>query len=215
MPFDAVVFDLDGTLLDTYEDIADSLNAALAAAARPALPPALVKQYIGGGVEMLIQRALGSDEPEQIARVGTRFRQEYAERWACKTRPFEGVLELIESLAQRGVRIGVFSNKPDQFTQSCVRRFLPEEKIEVVAGAQAGVPRKPDPTGARRVAEQLQVDPAAILYLGDTATDMQTAVNAGMYAVGATWGYRPAEELVAHGAATLIDHPHELLSLLE
>lgn len=216
MSFAAVLFDLDGTLLDTYEDIADSLNAVLADVGRPLVPAELVKQYIGDGVEMLLRRALGPDSSaETVAACAAQFREAYAQRWACKTRPYDGVVELIGSLAQRGIRIGVLSNKPDQFTRSCVARFLPEDAFAAVAGAQPGIPRKPDPAGARRVAEQLGAEPVQILYLGDTATDMQTAVAAGMYAVGATWGYRSAAELQAHGAAALIAQPQELLSLLD
>ncbi len=216
MPFDVVVFDLDGTLLDTYEDIADSLNAALAELGRPALPSDLVKYYIGGGVEALIGRALGPDAtPETSATCTARFREEYSRRWACKTHPFHGVQQLLDALAERRVRMAVLSNKPDRATRDCVARFFPAERFEVVAGAQPGIPRKPDPTGARLVAQQLHARPDEILYLGDTAADMQTAVAAGMYPVGVTWGYRPSEELQAHGAAKLIDQPQDLLGLLE
>jgi phosphoglycolate phosphatase len=215
MPFAAVLFDLDGTLLDTYEDIADSINTVLAEVGRPALPAELVKQYIGDGVDTLMRRSLGSDPaPELLANWAARFRQEYGQRWACKTHAYDGVVELTEALTRRGIRMGILSNKPDRFTQDCVARFLPVEKFDVVLGSQPGLPRKPDPAGARRAAERLRAQPSEILYLGDTATDMQTAVTAGMYAVGATWGYRSAEELQANGAVALIAEPRELLNLL-
>ncbi len=216
MSFDAVLFDLDGTLLDTYEDIADSTNAVLAEIGQVTIPAELIKQYIGDGVEVLFQRALGShDDPELPVRCAAMFRNEYSERWACKTRPFEGVAELIATLVRRGTRIGVISNKPDLFTHVCVARFLPAIPSDVVLGAQPEIPRKPDPTGALLVAERLQAHPTKILYLGDSATDMQTAVATGMYPVGATWGYRSVEELLANGATALLAKPLDLLNLLD
>lgn len=216
MPFAAVLFDLDGTLLNTYEDIADSLNAALAEHGKPALPAEQVKQYIGGGVDVLIQRALGSEVVSDThARCAARFREEYTQRWACKTRPYQGVVELLAALTQRGLQVGVYSNKPDPFTRNCVGKFLPAISSDLVLGAQPGLPRKPDPAGALLIAGRFGVEPAAILYLGDSATDMQTATAAGMYAVGATWGYRSAEELQSNGAAVLIAKPLDLLNLLD
>jgi phosphoglycolate phosphatase len=216
MSFRAVVFDLDGTLLDTYEDLADSLNAVLAAMGRLPLPAESVKDYIGDGVEALVRRALGdAASPENVTRCAAMFREEYGRRWACKTRPFEGVVELIASLEARKVPIGVLSNKPDAFTQNCVAKLLPADAFDVVLGAKPEIPRKPDPAGARWMAERLGVRPEETLYLGDTATDMQTAVSAGMAAIGATWGYRSADELMAHGAARLISKPEELLQLLD
>jgi len=215
MPFHAVVFDLDGTLLDTYEDLADSLNAVLAAIGRPALPGELVKQYIGDGVDALVRRALGdAAQPENVAQCAASFRAEYSRRWDCKTHPFDGVVELIAALGQRKIPMGVLSNKPDPFTQNCVAKLLPADAFNAVLGAKPEIPRKPDPTGARWIAEQLGVRPDETLYLGDTGTDMQTAVSAGMAAIGATWGYRSADELLAHGAVRLISKPEELLQLL-
>ena len=216
MSFRAVIFDLDGTLLDTYKDIADSINAALAGVGRPAIPGGLVKQYIGDGVENLVARALGLQEESGALRAecAKRFREEYARRWDSKTCPFPGVLDLVQSLAQRNIPMGVLSNKPDQFTRDCVARFLPSESFQAVQGAQPGLPRKPNPTGAQRIAQALGVAPEEILYVGDTATDMKTAVAAEMYPVGATWGYRSAKELRTHGAEVLINTPQDLLPLL-
>lgn len=216
MPFQAVLFDLDGTLLNTYEDLADSLNAVLAELGRPTVPAEVVKDFIGGGVDVLVRRALGAEaSDEAAARCAERFREEYGKRWACKTRPYDGVVALIDSLGKRGIRIGVYSNKPDPFTRLCVAKFLPMIAGEYVLGAQPAIPKKPDPAGARLVAERLGSKPADMLYLGDSATDMETATAAGMYAVGATWGYRSADELRTHGARVLIDHPNELLNLLD
>jgi phosphoglycolate phosphatase len=216
MPFEAVLFDLDGTLLDTHEDLADSLNAVLADIGKPPLPSELVKRYIGGGVELLVQRALGPDhDPDLVPRCVAKFREEYGRRWADKTHPYDGIEALIAALVRQGLRVAVYSNKPDVFTRDCVAKFLPAIPSDAVLGAQPSIPKKPDPAGAWLMAEKLGVEPKNVLYLGDSDTDMQTATAAGMYAVGATWGYRSVEEIQSNGAAATIDHPLDLLKLLD
>ncbi len=216
MRFDAVLFDLDGTLLDTLEDIADSTNAALRAQGFPEHPLAAYRYFIGDGVENLVRRALPPErlEAATLARSAELMRREYSARWADKTRPFPGVPELLDALTARGLPMAVLSNKPDDFTRLCVQRLLPRWRFEVVLGADAGMPKKPDPAAALQIAAQWNLSPSRIVYLGDTNTDMQTAVAAGMYAVGALWGFRTAAELTASGAQVLLEKPMELLRVL-
>lgn len=216
MPYRAIIFDLDGTLLDTLDDLADSVNVSLGQLHLPTHPVAAYKYFVGDGIENLVRRALPDDRRDDATfeQCLSLVRAQYAERWADKTRPYSGVVKLLDALTARGTRRAVLSNKPAQFTQLCVDRLLAGWHFDMVVGASPDLPRKPDPTGALQVAERLGVAPAEILYLGDTGTDMETAVRAGMYPVGALWGFRPADELTAHGARRLIAAPLELLDLL-
>ncbi|MHC4718223.1 MAG: HAD family hydrolase, partial [Planctomycetota bacterium] len=153
------------------------------------------------------------DEP-LVTRVTADYRAAYAEGWANKTRPYDGVPELLAELARRGIRLAVLSNKPQDTTEATVAAFLGAAAFEAVRGARQGVPLKPDPAAALAIAGQMGLTPAEILYVGDTATDMATASAAGMYAVGALWGFRTAEELLEAGARVLIDRPPDVLRLL-
>ena len=212
----AVLFDLDGTLLDTLDDLADSMNAALAAMGCPAHPPAAYRCFVGDGMASLAGRVLPPErrDDDTVARAVAAMRDEYSLRWADKTRPYEGVPEMLDELAARGVILTVLSNKPDDFTRACVARLLPRWSFRAVLGAGGRVPVKPDPRGALLAAELAGVPPAGFLYLGDTNTDMQTALAAGMYPVGALWGFRTADELRQAGAAVLVARPQDVCSLL-
>lgn len=216
MAFHAVLFDLDGTLLDTLDDLADATNCALRELGFPEHPVDAFKHFIGDGVENLIRRAVPVEchDPETLHRCGQRMRQQYAECWAAKTRPYDGVGDLLDVLTVRRVPMAILSNKPDEFTKLCVAKLLPRWHFEAVLGAGERLPKKPDPAGALEIAAQLKLPPAAFLYLGDTDTDMQTATAAGMFPVGALWGFRTAEELTAHGAQALLERPQELVELL-
>jgi len=212
----AVLLDLDGTLLDTLEDLADSMNAAVGRLGFPPHPVAAYRYFVGDGVVNMALRALPEDHRDEatVARCVEEMRRIYAEHWADKTRPYPGVPELLDALAERGVGTAVLSNKPDDSTRLCVAKLLPRWRFDAVLGVSEAVPPKPDPTGVRRIAAQLGVPPAEFLYLGDTNTDMQTATEAGMFAVGALWGFRTADELLASGAKVLIERPGDLLGLL-
>ena len=214
--FDAVLFDLDGTLLDTLGDIAESANAALGQLGLPGWSMEAYRNFIGDGVENLARRIIPAEHhrPEIVQQFGQLCREEYGRRWTHSTRPYPGIPELLDVLSVQQVPMAVLSNKPDEFTQQCVERFLGRWRFRQVLGDRPGLPRKPDPTGALQIAQALQTPPERILYLGDTKTDMQTARSAGMFAVGALWGFRTGEELLAHGAQQLISHPLELLPLL-
>lgn len=214
--YQAVLFDLDGTLLDTLADLADSGNTVLRGLGFPEHSYETYKVLVGEGIESLVRRALPAEhrDPATVAQCLALMRQEYGQHWADKTRPYAGIEELLDALSARGIRTAVFSNKPHEFTQLCVSRFLPRGDFAVVLGQQSNRAKKPDPAGALEIAAQLGLPPAAFLYLGDTNTDMQTATAAGMFPVGVTWGFRTVEELQTNGARALIDGPLELLRLL-
>jgi phosphoglycolate phosphatase len=142
------------------------------------------------------------------------MQQTYERNWNVKSRPYPGIPELLDALTARGMKMAVLSNKPHDLTQKVIEMLLPSWRFEAVMGERPPIPRKPDPSSALEIASRLGVEPAGFLYMGDTATDMRTANAAGMYAVGALWGFRNAEELIESGAKKLIAKPVELLELL-
>ena len=212
----AVLFDLDGTLLDTLEDIASAVNAVLEHEGFPAHPAAAYRQFIGDGAPMLFRPALpeGKAPPELIARCLSRFQDAYGQCWNIRTRPYEGVPELLDELTRRGLALAVLSNKPDEFTQRCVEHYFSAWPIRAVIGQRADLPRKPDPAGAWEISRRLGISPEAFLYLGDSSVDMKTARSAGMRSIGASWGFRSVDELRSNGAEVIIDHPSELIAVL-
>lgn len=218
MPYRAVLFDLDGTLLDTLEDIADAANAVLRAHGFPPHPAESYRQFIGSGVEILFRRALHghySLDGDWVDRCCQAFREAYGTTWDVHTRPFHGIPELLDALTARGLALGILSNKPDHFTRLCVERYFSNWPIGAVLGERDGIPRKPDPAGAMEISRLLHVPPHDFLYVGDTSVDMETARRAGMTPVGVAWGFRPVEELLAAGASTILNDPGELLDLVD
>ena len=216
MKFRAIIFDLDGTLLDTIEDLADSMNAVLGRAGLPAHDVEAYKRFVGDGIEVLVERALppGMRDARALRAFVAAMREEYGRRWKVKTAAYEGIEELLETLARRGIKLAVLSNKPDDATKQVVEALLPRARFDVVLGARSGVPRKPDPTAALDIARTLGVLPGECLYVGDSATDVQTAAAAGMKPVGVLWGFRGAAELEGAGAKILISRPAEILDIL-
>ena len=213
----AVLFDLDGTLLDTIDDLAESMNSALHRFGLPQHEVEAYKYFVGDGVDILVRRALPEAHRHEtmIERSAAAMREEYEKRWAAKTRPYDGIPELLDALTECGVTMAVFSNKPHEFTVKTIATLLPRWRFDRVIGARPSVPKKPAPDGALEIAGQLGIPPQAFLYVGDTNTDMKTAIAAGMYPVGVLWGFRTADELTGAGARTLIAHPLELITLLE
>lgn len=212
----AVVFDLDGTLLDTLEDIATAANATLAELGEPELELQAYRELVGEGVMSLLERAVGRDggSHHDLARAVLRLEHHYGRCWNQRTRPYPGIPELLDALARRKLSTAVLSNKPHAFTTLCVEQLLAPWRFEMVLGAREGRPRKPDPAGLLEVLDGLRVKPGEVLYLGDTAIDMHTAVAAGCYPVGVSWGFRSHEELVAGGALRVISQPGQLLEML-
>lgn len=217
MTYKAVLFDLDGTLLDTLEDLADSANRALADMGMPLHPVGAFRYFVGDGLLTLIERIIPADRqnPETIAETAEAFRRHYTDNWHVKSRPYQGVGEMLTALAEAGLELAILSNKPQDFTRLCVERLLADFFFDPILGQREGIPKKPDPAGALEVSERLGIAPEHFLYLGDTSIDMQTATRAGMCAVGVLWGFRTEQELRDAGADHLIQAPADLLDLLE
>lgn len=215
MRFRAVLFDLDGTLLDTLRDLAESMNRVLDARGLPTHPIDAYRYHVGEGASMLVARALPEDrrDPETVRAALAEYRAMYEMNWNVHTRPYDGIPELLDALVGQGLTLGILSNKPHPMTLKCVEGFLAKWPWACVLGQRDTVARKPNPAGAIEAAALMRVGPDEVLYLGDTATDMETARAAGMFAVGATWGFRPESELRAAGAHAIVRHPREVMNI--
>lgn len=216
MNYKAVIFDLDGTLLNTIDDLADSVNHVLKAKGFPIHDAEKYKYFVGDGFATLVKRAMPADMRSEslLSECLAAARSEYGRHWADKSRPYDGIPELLDKLTQLGIKMSVLSNKPDEFTKLIMKNLFPRWKFEIVLGEQAGIPKKPDPAGALKISEQLGIPTHEFLYLGDTNTDMITANAANMFAVGVLWGFREADELLESGAKTLIERPLDLIKML-
>jgi len=215
MQFDGVIFDLDGTLVDTLEDLADAMNRVLSGEQAPTHSYATYKLLIGKGIRDLVGQALSAEKrsDEMIAWCYKRMISDYGQHCLVKTRPYDGVAELVSALRAAGAKLAVFSNKSDALTRRIVESFFGPRDFDLVIGAQPGLPLKPDPAVALLISARLGVAPSRIVVLGDSGIDMLTATAAGMIAVGAAWGFRTKDELVEHGARAVLDQPLELLEL--
>jgi haloacid dehalogenase superfamily, subfamily IA, variant 1 with third motif having Dx(3-4)D or Dx(3-4)E len=216
MKFKAVIFDLDGTLLDTLDDLGDSTNAVLMRRGFPVHEMKEYKHFIGNGIYNLVVRALPEDvkDREFIDNCVQEMREEYSKRIIARTHPYDGITDLFDRLKELNIKMGILSNKPNEATNYVVSKLLPSYEFAEVYGERQGVPRKPDPTGAIDMARSMGVLPSEVLYLGDSGVDMETANKAGMWAVGALWGFRDRDELVENGARAVISKPVELLKYL-
>ncbi|MHC4475521.1 MAG: HAD family hydrolase [Planctomycetota bacterium] len=215
--FQAIIFDLDGTLLDTLTDIANSVNTVLAELGCPTHSVDAYRYFVGDGTHMLVQRVLPKDRRDttDLNEFLQAVTDQYSKRWAETTKPYPGIPELLSALERRGLPKAILSNKPHDLTQMIVDKLLCDWSFSPVRGRVSSIPRKPDPAGALQIAKELGIPPQRFLYLGDTNTDMQTANAAGMFPVGALWGFRTADELLQNGAKTLVENPADLLPLLD
>ena len=216
MHFRAVLFDIDGTLLDTLVDIANSANTVLARFGFPQHKLRAYKYFVGDGIVALASRIVPDNQRDQntINKIAGEIDREYLQHWADNTHPYPGIPELLQSLTVRGVKIAALSNKPDISARLTVSRLLPDWHFELILGVSQSIPKKPDPAGALKIARDLKIKPHEFLYLGDTDTDMKTANSAGMYPVGVLWGFRTAAELLSNGARVLIQNPLDLLKII-
>lgn len=211
--FKAILFDLDGTLLDTLKDLADSMNVALERLGFPTHPVESYKIFVGDGIRCEAERALPPEHRDEgtIEKCVEIARQEYDRRWADNTTPYPDIPEVLDEIQKRHIPMTILSNKPDDFVQVMVEKLLGSWEFAAVAGVKDDSRRKPDPAAALHIASKLAIPAKDFLYLGDTNTDMQTATAAGMYAVGALWGFRGEEELVSNGAKKVIKSPKYIL----
>jgi phosphoglycolate phosphatase len=213
--YDGVVFDLDGTLVDTLEDIADAMDRVLALEGAPGHSCEEYRYLIGHGIRNLVTLALPAELRDEatIGRCYQRMIEDYGRNSLVKTRAYDGVSELIRALRAAEIPLAIHSNKSDELTQAIVAALLDPADFVVVAGARPDAPLKPDPAVALAIAARFGLPPARVVYLGDSLVDMRTATAAGMVAVGAAWGFRTPQELTESGAAAVIDAPLELLDL--
>jgi phosphoglycolate phosphatase len=216
-PFKAVVFDLDGTLLDTLEDLAVSLNSVLEKHGYPTHTLDQCRLLVGFGMKALVQKSLPEEYRDDavVEPLMKEMQAAYSIHWKDYSRPYDGIGRLLDSIDRMGLKKAILSNKPDRFTRLCADELLSSWKFDVVMGHHEGIAHKPDPQGALLVAGMLGVEPGAILYVGDSGIDMKTATASGMFPLGVLWGFRPEQELMAAGAARLVSSPDEIIALLE
>lgn len=217
MDLRAIIFDLDGTLLDSIHDIANAMNTVLSRYNFEGHNVSAYKKMVGDGIDKLVERALPLTARDQalLVRCTLEMRNTYSEQWAESTQPYEGIPGLLNVLTRRQIKMAVLTNKPHEFARAMVKNLLPSWEFDPVFGSRIDIPKKPDPAGALEIADRLGMSPDAIGFVGDTAVDIHTANQAGMVSIGATWGFRDEAELTNAGARYIIHQPQELLSLLE
>ncbi|MBR2131420.1 MAG: HAD family hydrolase [Oscillospiraceae bacterium] len=212
---EAIVFDLDGTLLHTVPDIAAAMNRALSACGLPTHEQAVVETFLGGGIRDAVLKATpnGTDE-DTIERVLDLYREDYLHHCTDQTAPYDGVMEMVAEFVRRGKKLVVLSNKTETTAQKIVSHFFPEGQFTATFGRVPERPLKPHVDAARPVFDTLGIAPEKIAYVGDSNTDILFGKAAGMFTVATPWGYRSREELLAVEPDLMVEHPLELLQML-
>ena len=215
MKYDAISFDMDGTLLDSLDDLMDATNAILARHGYPLRSREEIRTFVGNGAAPLIRRAVpqGTDD-DTAAQCLAEYKPYYQAHSCIKTKPYEGILELLSTLKAEGVKLAVVSNKPDGATKDLSRRFF-GDTMTLALGDGMGLAKKPAPDMVLRAVEELGVERGRALYVGDSEVDVATAKNAGMDLVAVSWGFRGREALTQAGAGTVVDTAAELLALVK
>ncbi len=206
----AVIFDLDGTLLNTLEDLKESTNFALAYFGYPTRSLEEVRNFVGNGVRKLIERAVPKDcsNTEECLEI---FKKNYSENMYNHTKPYNGILEILKNLHQENLKIGVVSNKFDAAVKDLCQKYF-GDLVDIAIGQNDDVPKKPAPNGVLKAMKILGSDKTSTLYAGDSDVDVQTAKNANLPCIGVTWGFRDRENL--EGANFIIDCPDEILEIV-
>jgi phosphoglycolate phosphatase len=210
-----VIFDLDGTLVNTLDDIADTMNAILKQDGMPIHPTEKYKYLVGEGIFELTRKVL---PPERWSDANAKefvqkFRALYDQTWHDKSLPYPGIMDLLHNLDAKDIKLGVLSNKPDSFVQKIIAWFFPGIKFSGVSGELPYIPAKPDPTLALDIADKMKLSSHEIAFAGDSGIDIQTGLNALMIPIGVSWGFRPVEELISTGATIVVDTPAEIEAL--
>ena len=207
-----VIFDLDGTLLNTIADLANSTNYALKVLGYPIHEPDKYNFMVGNGINKLFERALpdGEKTEENVLRVRQEFVPYYDQHNADKSRPYPGVTELLETLQTAGMQLAVTSNKYQAATEKLIAHYFPNIKFTAVFGQREGIPVKPDPIIVKEILQIAKVQEEETLYVGDSGVDMQTAINAGVTSCGVTWGFRPRTELESFHPDHIVDNAEEI-----
>jgi phosphoglycolate phosphatase len=209
-----IIFDLDGTLVDTLDDLTNSMNAALAQLGRPQRSPEACRKMIGYGLRRFAEQALGPEAIELTDELVTRMVEHYRDHCLEKTAPYEGMQDLIATLARQGIRLAVLTNKNQAPAAVITRHYFGTETFDPIVGAEEGRKVKPDPTTALDILNVWNLRADEVLFVGDGETDVQTAQNAGVRCIGCEWGFRSREQLTEAGADILIQHPGEILDYL-
>ena len=210
-----IIFDLDGTLIDSLEDIANCMNYVLKELNLPTHKIDDYKYFVGGGISILVDNALKGYNQEIKEEVTKRFKIVYDQKLHSKTKPYDGIYELLDELSKLDCNLAILSNKPHEFTIQYANSLFKKYNFKEVHGQKNNIPKKPDPTAAIDIAKSLNIPCEEIYFVGDTMVDMQTAKNANMIAVGVLWGFRDEKELKENGANFLIKHPLDLLQIID
>ena len=213
MHYEAAIFDLDGTLVNSLEDLADSANAVLRRHGFPIHDVEAYRYFVGNGSRRLIERILPTDRTADAVFVRdfmAEYKAHYAAHLLDKTKPYDGIMEMLAELRRRSIPMAVCTNKHQSAAEAIMEALFPHDMFCEIIGDQDGLPRKPDPSKVLHIMNNMGVTGDKTLYFGDTSVDMDTACNAGAFAVGVLWGFRPAQELTEHGADVLLAHPMEL-----
>jgi phosphoglycolate phosphatase len=209
----SIIFDLDGTLLDTLADLAETCNKVLAEHRFPVHPEDAYRHFVGDGLWVLMERIIPEGTERSVVETCcTMFIESYARNWKKNSCPYDGIPEMLTALQKKGIELAVLSNKPHIFTQLFVDEFFPKGLFSFVYGQREGVPKKPDPTVALEIAAKLRTGPHKTLFVGDTGVDIQTGKAAGMITAGVSWGFRGEQELVDNNADLIVKSPLELLN---
>jgi phosphoglycolate phosphatase len=211
MPCLSVIFDLDGTLLDTLADLAETCNEVLVSHHFPTHSAVKYKKFVGDGLQMLMKRItpIGTED-SIIQQCCISFTRRYSRTWKRNSCPYEGINDMLSALKRQGVMLAVLSNKPHEFTKLFVDEFFPHEQFSIVYGQRDGFPKKPDPTVALEIASRFGVRPQDTIFVGDSGVDIQTGKAAGMLTAGVSWGFRSLRELTENNADILVHNPLEL-----
>ncbi|TAG11517.1 MAG: HAD family hydrolase [Verrucomicrobia bacterium] len=206
-----MIFDLDGTLVDSLAGIAAATNHALNEMNYPQHPLSAIRQFVGNGARTLLRRAAPSSaEENDLMALEQFFKAAYACSWQDGTQVYPGIYEIIDACRARKLSLAVLSNKPDIFTQEMVEYFFPHAAFDSVMGHRVSFPHKPDPASALETARRMKCAPSDCVIIGDSTMDVETAQNAGMGAIAVTWGFHDREKLSASGAKLIFDAPHQL-----
>jgi phosphoglycolate phosphatase len=216
MKFKGVIFDLDGTLVNSMEDIADAMNTVLLSLNYPTHSYETFQYFIGSGLRNLVSKSLPetNNNEKQIDSCYQLMIEEYSINCTRKTKAYDGIIELLDLLISNDIKLSVFSNKSDELTKKITAELFPTY-FETVVGLSIEALKKPNPSEAIAISKSLGLETEEIIFVGDSGIDMQTAANASMLAVGVSWGYRPEEELTATGAKYVINSPLDLIQILQ
>lgn len=217
MEFKAVVFDLDGTLVNTIKDIADSMNRVLESLSLPSHSEDKYHYFVGAGLTELCRRVLPENlrDDKKVREFKRLFNEDYNLNWHRYTQAYDGINDLLEFLQEKELSISILSNKPEEFCLGFVEFFFPKIKFTHVKGNIENIAPKPNPVRGFEIMEDLKLKPEEIIFVGDSDIDMQTAKNCGFWAFGAEWGFRNKEELLDAGADKVFKKPLDLLNYLK